>query len=374
LIDGMIYSMFDGRPALLQRVLPSYRRAFFEALAARCEHGLQLLAGQPRQEEAIHPVDSLDGIELTMTRNLHLSQGKSYLCYQSGVMRWLSEKEPDVLIAEANPRYLSTPPAVRWMHAHARPVIGWGLGAPGSGLGSGLRARFIKQFDALITYSQTGAEQYARLGFPHEHIFVAPNATAKRPSRKPPVRTPRLKGRATVLFVGRLQARKKVDSLILACELLPENLRPRLIIVGEGPARMYLEKLAQQHYPAAEFTGGVHGDDLAPWFTAADLFVLPGTGGLALQQAMAYGLPVVAGVADGTQADLVRPANGWQLCDDTPAALSQILAGALADIGHLRDLGQASYRIVRDEINVERMVEVFLAAIEQVSSQYKGKK
>jgi glycosyltransferase involved in cell wall biosynthesis len=116
----------------------------------------------------------------------------------------------------------------------------------------------------------------------------------------------------------------------------------------------------------------VHGDDLAPWFAAADLFVLPGTGGLALQQAMAYGLPVVAGVGDGTQADLVRPANGWQLSDDTPANLVKVLGEALSDVEHLRSLGRESYRIVRDEINIERMVEVFLAAIEQASSHLKG--
>jgi glycosyltransferase involved in cell wall biosynthesis len=365
--------MFDGRLALLQRVLPSYRRIFFEALSARCKTGLHLLAGQPHQNEAIHPVGELDGIELTMTRNLHLSQGKSYLCFQSGVIRWLSGSDPAALIAEANPRYLSTPPAVRWMHAHARPVIGWGLGAPGAGMQSGLRARFISQFDALITYSQTGAEQYARLGYPRERIFVAPNATARRPSWKNPDRPRKLKDRSSVLFVGRLQERKKVDNLILACGSLPAGLQPRLVIIGDGPARMDLERFARQHYPATEFTGGVHGDDLAPWYTAADLFVLPGTGGLALQQAMAYGLPVVAGVGDGTQADLVRPANGWQLADDTPAALVSVLVEALSDIGHLRNLGEASYRIVRDEINVEHMVEVFLAAIEQASSQLKGK-
>jgi glycosyltransferase involved in cell wall biosynthesis len=303
---------------------------------------------------------------------LHISQGKSYLCYQKGVKDWLSGSDPDVLIAEANPRYLSTPPAVRWMHAHARPVIGWGLGAPGNGMQTGIRARFIQQFDAIITYSQTGAGQYEQLGFPGERIFVAPNATALRPSKPAPGRPLKPSGKATVLFVGRLQERKKVDSLILACELLPDSLRPNLVIIGDGPARLDLEMLARQHYPETQFTGGVHGDDLTPWFTAADLFVLPGTGGLALQQSMAYGLPVVAGVGDGTQADLVKPSNGWQLADDTPASLVKVLADALSDIDHLRSLGVASYRIVRDEINVECMVEVFLAAIEQVSSQYKG--
>ncbi len=363
----MTYSIFDGRLAFLQRVVPNYRRAFFEELAARCKNGLHLLAGQPRPSEAIHPADGLDGIELTMTRNWHISQGKSYLCYQNGVTRWLSGSEPDVLIAEANPRYLSTPPAVRWMHAHTRPVIGWGLGAPGNGLQTGIRTRFIRQFDAIITYSRTGAGQYQELGFPGERIFVAPNATVRRPSKPAPERPPKPAGKTTVLFVGRLQQRKKVDSLILACEQLPVPVQPNLVIIGEGPDRLDLEKLASQHYPGTQFPGGVHGDDLTPWFVGADLFVLPGTGGLALQQAMAYGLPVIAGVGDGTQVDLVRSSNGWQLADDTPVSLAKILTEALSDVRHLRSLGQASYRIVRDEINVERMVEVFLAAIEQVS-------
>jgi len=147
---------------------------------------------------------------------------------------------------------------------------------------------------------------------------------------------------------------------------------PRLVIIGDGPAKRDLEALARQHYPTAEFPGGVHGDDLTAWYTSSDLFVLPGTGGLALQQAMAYGLPVIAGVGDGTQADLVRAANGWQLVDDTPAALARVLVEALSDGGQLREKGKASYRIVYDEINVEYMVEVFLAAIEQASSQRKG--
>lgn len=368
----MTYSMFDGRLALLQRVLPSYRKTFFEALATRCIKGLFLLAGQPRPSESIQPAGSLNGIELTMTRNLHISQGKSFFWWQDGVKRWLSESDPDALIAEANPRYLSTPQAVRWMHARQRPVIGWGLGAPGGGVQSGLRARFIHQFDALITYSQSGADQYGRLGFPRERILVAQNAVALRPSWQPPNRPLHPDGKPIILFVGRLQPRKKVDSLILACAQLPERLQPRLVIIGDGPARAELEELARVNYPGTEFPGGIHDEALAPWFQAADLFVLPGTGGLALQQAMTYALPVIAGVADGTQADLVRRSNGWLLENDTVADLTNVLVVALSDISRLRKMGEESFRIVRDEINVEHMVDVFLAAIEQASSTIKG--
>ena len=92
----------------------------------------------------------------------------------------------------------------------------------------------------------------------------------------------------------------------------------------------------------------------------ADLFVLPGTGGLAVQQAMAYGLPVIVAQGDGTQDDLVRPGNGWQVPPDDLPALQACLEAALADPARLRQMGAESYRIVRDEINVEQMVAVFV--------------
>ena len=51
--------------------------------------------------------------------------------------------------------------------------------------------------------------------------------------------------------------------------------------------------------------------------------MLPGTGGLAVQQAMAHGLPVIVAQGDGTQDDLVRPENGWQIPPDDLAALTR---------------------------------------------------
>ena len=74
-----------------------------------------------------------------------------------------------------------------------------------------------------------------------------------------------------------------------------------------------MEALAKQIYPSAEFIGAKHGDELKPYFAEADLFVLPGTGGLAVQEAMSHGLPVIVAKGDGTQDDLVRAENGWQI-------------------------------------------------------------
>jgi glycosyltransferase involved in cell wall biosynthesis len=165
----------------------------------------------------------------------------------------------------------------------------------------------------------------------------------------------------TILFVGRLQARKRVDYLVRACADLGSS--PHLIIVGEGPEREALESLAQDIYPGAEFLGAKHGAELAPYFKEADLFVLPGTGGLAVQQAMSYGLPVIVAQGDGTQDDLVRKENGWQIPPDDIDALRSTMKDALSDVARLREMGKESYRIVREEISIEKMAESFVRAL-----------
>src|SRR5690606_413887 len=115
--------------ALQQRVLPSYRVPFFDLLASHCENGMTLFAGQARSEEMIAG-GTTQIAKHVEAKNIHLLNGKFYLCYQQGFINWLEESNPDALIVEANPRYLSTPSAVKWMHKRGRKVIGWGLGAP----------------------------------------------------------------------------------------------------------------------------------------------------------------------------------------------------------------------------------------------------
>jgi glycosyltransferase involved in cell wall biosynthesis len=124
--------------------------------------------------------------------------------------------------------------------------------------------------------------------------------------------------------------------------------------------------LAKAVYPSAEFPGPKHGAELAAYFSTADLFVLPGTGGLAVQEAMSYGLPVIMGRGDGTNDDLVRAGNGWQLRG--PETLIEVLHEALCDVSRLRAMGAESHRIVAEEVNLEKMVEIFFKATNRVKS------
>ena len=376
-LRGLRSDKFRGRLGLQQRVLPSYRVPFFDLLAQSCEDGLSLFAGMARPEEGVTSADLLRIPYCVPAQNWNLLRGESYLCYQSGLTRWLEKTNPDALIVEANPRYLATASAVKWMHARGRKAIGWGLGAPPlsgpfdfaqgrpvSGFRQMRRIHFLRQFDALITYSQRGADEYASLGFPREKIFVAHNSVAPRPASIPDLR-PLTFDKPTILFVGRLQSRKRVDRLLRACAEMES--KPRLVIVGDGLERARLESLAKEVYPSAEFIGSKHGAALKPHFAEADLFVLPGTGGLAVQEAMSYGLPVIVAKGDGTQDDLIRAGNGWQIPPEDYGALVSTMKDALSDLPRLRRMGAESFRIVSEEINIEKMVETFVTALNETT-------
>ena len=353
---------YPGKVCLQQRVLPDYRAPFFDALAEHCRGGLSVLAGLPRPEEAITPAGALAVADFEPAENRLLLRGAASLWTQSGLLEWLERERPDVLVLEANPRYLSNMTARRWMHAAGKPAIGWGLGAvPVRGLRAWFRRSYLDGFDALIAYSTLGAAQYRALGFPAERVFVAPNA-ADRPPRRMPDRSSLRGRRLRLLFVGRLQERKRLDLLLEACSGLEDRTEVR--IAGDGPDRGRLEAIADRVLPEAAFLGDLRGEALQAAFAQADLFVLPGTGGLALQQALAAGLPVIAAEGDGSQQDMVTVENGWLVRPGDPAHLRAALQQALAlDETRLQAMGVASFRLAQTRFNLDAMVAAFVAAL-----------
>jgi len=365
LSGGDTMKQFPGRLAIQQRVLPSYRIPFFDLLSESCQGGLSLMAGSPLTGEEIVVSDSLQKGHFSGVRNIHFSKPSSstYLCWQMDMIPQLEHWNPDTLIVEANPRILSTRQAISWMHKRGRPVLGWGLGAPRIGRGREIqfRDRFLRSLDGVISYSQRGASEYRKLGL--ENVFTAYNAVSRKPLKGPQLRPMSFVDKPRILFVGRLQARKRIDLLLRASRELPGKLRPIIQIVGDGPAKKGFEDLALAEYPEAIFVGAKHGEELSSYFEWADLFVLPGTGGLAVQQAMAHGLPIIVAQGDGTQDDLVRPENGWQVPPGDQAALTETLVEALSDVARLRKMGSVSYRITSEEINLEAMVDSFIQTL-----------
>lgn len=369
---------FLGRVGIIQRVLSPYRIPAFDLIAQECAGGLCVASGKPAIGESLEVGDSsaLRSAEHIQIVNHHFFGGRYYVCWQSGLTKWLNSWNPDILVIEANPRFLSTPRIITWMHKRDRPVIGHGLGVMPLSVGLeslrdwGRRVH-IRQYDAVIAYSTRAAEQYAQLGIPSDHIFIAHNAVATKPTFPMPRRAEHTDESAHVLFVGRLTPSKRVDMLIDAFTRISTN-HVDLWIVGEGPERIQLERQAQHLGAQVRFWGSLRGQDLHRVFCKADLFVLPGLGGLAIQEAMSCGLPIIVADGDGTQFDLVGESNGWTIQPGNINALEASLRDALKDRQNLRRMGESSYRIVSEKMNVECMAESFLKAFKSICSKHTG--
>jgi glycosyltransferase involved in cell wall biosynthesis len=361
-----------ARVGLQQRVLPMYRAAFFDSLARSLPGTLSVFAGAPAPGEGIPQAAELHAARWIGAVNRKLGAGRFSFWWQSGWREWIEAADPEVLILEANPRYVTNGRLIQWMKARGRPVIGWTLGPAGAGKTfSRWMLSYYRQYSALVVYSGSGAKAFLDLGISREKVFVAPNAVESGTAEKVQAR-PGARGEAraalaldsspVILFVGRLQPRKRIDNLLRACARIGKPCQ--LLIVGDGPDRARLERMAADVFPAARFTGDLRGEALGRCFLAADLFVMPGTGGLALQEAMLYGKPVVAAEADGSQRDLIREGeNGWSIPPGDEQALLRVLEEALADSRRLERMGAASRKIVRETATMEKMVDGFLKAI-----------
>lgn len=117
---------------------------------------------------------------------------------------------------------------------------------------------------------------------------------------RPHARNPR-----TILYIGRLEHRKGVKYLLRAFQLLVQSDETmHLVIAGDGPERARLETFVEEtHTPNVEFLGYVSDDTKLELLAQADVFCSPAvfgeSFGIVLLEAMASGLPVVAGDNSG---------------------------------------------------------------------------
>jgi glycosyltransferase involved in cell wall biosynthesis len=158
-----------------------------------------------------------------------------------------------------------------------------------------------------------------------------------------------------LLAVCRLEAQKGVDVAIRALAEIPDA---HLVVLGEGPQRMELERLADErvHLP-----GRV--PDVAAWLRRADVLVHPVRWegfGLAVLEAMLAGLPVVATNVSSLP-ELVGDA-GILVPPDDPSALAAAVNRVLADpTGY----GERGRERARSEFSVARMADRTLAVYER---------
>lgn len=185
-----------------------------------------------------------------------------------------------------------------------------------------------------------------------------------------------LADRPVVVCVSRLVPRKGQDMLIRA---MPEIRRrvpdAALLIVGGGPYRATLEKLARQTGVERDvvFTGSVPSAELPAHYAAGDVYAMPcrtrNRGldveglGIVYLEASATGLPVVAGNSGGAPDAVREGETGYVVRGRDVAQLADRVATLLADRDLARQLGAAGRAWVEKEWRWETQAQRMAALL-----------
>ncbi len=189
-----------------------------------------------------------------------------------------------------------------------------------------------RRASASIGVSSALVDRMRSLGMQADRLHVMRNGVdLHRFVPLPPSATRRelgLEGSPLLMCVGNVHAHKGQGLAVQALALLrARHAQARLVIVGDGPDRESVQRQAQAAgvAGAVHFAGAVPNAELARWYSAADVLLLPsGREGWpnVLLEAMACGTPVVASRVGGVP-EIVTTLQAGRVVDDrTPAAFA----------------------------------------------------
>ncbi|WP_033341219.1 glycosyltransferase family 4 protein [Catenuloplanes japonicus] len=183
--------------------------------------------------------------------------------------------------------------------------------------------------------------------------------------------------RPVLVCVSRLVARKGQDTLIRAFPEIRRRVPDAvLLLVGGGPYRQALEKLAREQGVEQHviFTGSVPWEELPAHYAAGDVYAMPcrtrNRGldveglGIVYLEASATGLPVIAGDSGGAPDAVLQGETGYVVGGRDLAALTDRAATLLTDRDLARRLGAAGREWVGKEWRWEQQAARLTALLE----------
>lgn len=377
------------RILIYQESLPDYRLPFLNALAQECEL-LVLYGGATPLKDVKPDVSRIKGFRAVELQRKGTAGG--FLSWHMDLFHQIREFDPHAIISEPRLGLLGV-----WHLAYSKEfsdkLIWWLSGHEPeeskfkNRLRRIVRRRLYPRSMAFITYGSHGREYLRSMGMKQD-VFIAYNSVGSEEisfwrdkllkdevfqANKDKYRS---SGSFSLLYVGRMSKAKNVLALPdIIEELAPDCSAEQIgiVVIGDGDEMGVLkQKVVQKNLGQYfRFTGALYGtDELAPWFMAADAFVLPGKGGLAINEAVQYGLPVLTANADGTEKDLVSPGmNGEILPFTDPQGFAKVINDWRKDPEKLEIMGKASLNIALDRANTGAMKEGFLKAVSSIQNQ-----
>lgn len=229
-----------------------------------------------------------------------------------------------------------------------------------------LLRRTLRRAAAIIATSPAYARSSPFLCRLQERVRVVPyGIELEHFAQADPAKVAALRARFTgplLLFVGQLRYYKGADQLVRAMAMLPG----RAVLVG-GEATVHradLEKLARDLGVADRVhLVGEQEHDLAAYYHAADVFVLPSVErseafGIVQIEAQAAGLPIVCTeLNSGTSYVTVHGRTGFVVPPADPAALARALRVLLENPALARAMGAAGRKRAYAEFSATQMLD-----------------
>lgn len=228
-------------------------------------------------------------------------------------------------------------------------------------IGHEAAAAAIRRADALIVINDADAEGVMRIADPARCHRLLPFLGPRRPASPP-----RAEARAQLakeltlpaaepwmLAVAMMRAPDKLASYRLLAEAVTRlgDLPWRLILVGDGPERRAVEAAFAPLGQRIAFAGLRGPEEIARFHAATDLFAWPAVNeayGMAILEAEAAGLPVVAGAVGGVPEIVADGETGLLAAPGDAAAFASALARLLRDAELRRRMGKAAARRIAE--------------------------
>jgi phosphatidylinositol alpha-1,6-mannosyltransferase len=161
-----------------------------------------------------------------------------------------------------------------------------------------------------------------------------------------------LSDKKVIVSVGRLVHRKGQDYLIEAMPKILEQVpQAHLLLVGEGPYREHLEKLAKKHKieSSLTFIGRIQYKELPTYICVGDIFAMPSRSrllgleveglGIVYLEASSCGLPVLAGNSGGAPDAVIQNKTGLVVSGTDTQEIANAAVELLMNVDSSKKMG-----------------------------------
>ncbi len=291
--------------AVVYHFFPHYRAAIMQTLLSSCRTNYLLVGDRSDPGNSIEPWQPPSDrfsfapcVKITST-----------LLWQKGLLRQAIRRDIGTIIFLANANFLSTWPAALLARLTGKRVLFWTHGwiRKERGVKSRLRNFYYRLAHGLLLYGNRAKEIGVTNGFSAESLYVIYNSLdySKQAGIRDTIAIDRIVCLRKHFFsnpelpilicTGRLNKLKELDLLLHAMSLLQmKNIKIGLLLVGDGPERRHLDKLAASMNLNVHFYGACYDEKiLAELIMSASFTVSPGQVGLTAMHSLAYGTPVI---------------------------------------------------------------------------------